>query len=191
MRRTWIVLLLLCLLLTGAAGCTATAPAEPEAEQEDAVEESVADEGITITGTVVEAAGKQVDLAEKNEYVRSIVRCRWLEQNKVAMEGRLTGSNSQALYFAVYDVVRELYVYEQYGQQFIWQNDDLDTLVYVQDYSGEGEPSRVLNKKDIVLYETGVQEQISNVAYVPKGIKVEVVDLHGEALRQVVVEAAR
>ncbi len=187
MRRTWIILLLLCLLLTGAAGCTATAPAEPEAEQG----ESVADEGVTITGTVVEAAGKQVDLAEKNEYVRSIVRCRWLEQNKVAMEGRLTGSNSQALYFAVYDVVRELYVYEQYGQQFIWQNDDLDTLVYVQDYSGEGEPSRVLNKKDMVLYETGVQEQITNVAYVPKGIKVEVADLHGEVLRQVVVEAAR
>ena len=91
---------------------------------------------------------------------------------------------------AVYDVVRELYVYEQYGKQFIWQNDDLDTLIYVVDYAKDKEPSRVLNKKDVVLYETGAEEQIQNIAYVPKGVKVEISDLHGDNLRQVVVEAS-
>ena len=190
MQRTFIMLLLLCLLFAGAAGCAAVNPAEPESEQEEAAEEPVADAGIRVSGTVVEAAGKQVDLAEKNEYVRAIVRCRWVEQNKVAIEGSLSGSNSQELYLAVYDVVRELYVYEQYGKQFIWQNDDLDTLIYEVDYAKDKEPSRVLNKKDVVLYETGAEEQIQNIAYVPKGVKVEISDLHGDNLRQVVVEAS-
>ncbi len=190
MQRTFIMLLLLCLLFAGAAGCAAVNPAEPESEQEEAAEEPVADAGIRVSGTVVEAAGKQVDLAEKNEYVRAIVRCRWVEQNKVVIEGSLSGSNSQELYLAVYDVVRELYVYEQYGKQFIWQNDDLDTLIYVVDYAKDKEPSRVLNKKDVVLYETGAEEQIQNIAYVPKGVKVEISDLHGDNLRQVVVEAS-
>lgn len=190
MQRTFIMLLLLCLLFAGAAGCAAVNPAEPESEQEEAAEEPVVDAGIRVSGTVVEAAGKQVDLAEKNEYVRAIVRCRWVEQNKVVIEGSLSGSNSQELYLAVYDVVRELYVYEQYGKQFIWQNDDLDTLIYVVDYAKDKEPSRVLNKKDVVLYETGAEEQIQNIAYVPKGVKVEISDLHGDNLRQVVVEAS-
>lgn len=190
MQRTFIMLLLLCLLFAGAAGCAAVNPAEPESEQEEAAEEPVADAGIRVSGTVVEAAGKQVDLTEKNEYVRAIVRCRWVEQNKVVIEGSLSGSNSQELYLAVYDVVRELYVYEQYGKQFIWQNDDLDTLIYVVDYAKDKEPSRVLNKKDVVLYETGAEEQIQNIAYVPKGVKVEISDLHGDNLRQVVVEAS-
>ena len=81
-------------------------------------------------------------------------------------------------------------VYEQYGKQFIWQNDDLDTLIYVLDYAKEKEPSRVLNKKDVLLYETSGEEQIQNIVYVPKGVKVEVSDLQGENLRQVVVEAS-
>ena len=101
-------MLLLCLLLVGmTAGCAAERPAEPE--QAEVAEEPEIDAGISVSGTVVEAAGKQVDLAEKNEYVRAIVRCRWVEQNKVAIEGRLAGGSSQELYLAVYDVVRELY----------------------------------------------------------------------------------
>ena len=189
MQKTFIMLLLLCLLLVGmTAGCAAERPAEPE--QAEVAEEPEIDAGISVSGTVVDAAGKQVDLAEKNEYVRAIVRCRWVEQNKVAIEGRLAGGSSQELYLAVYDVVRELYVYEQYGKQFIWQNDDLDTLIYVLDYAKEKEPSRVLNKKDVLLYETSGEEQIQNIVYVPKGVKVEVSDLQGENLRQVVVEAS-
>lgn len=105
MQRIFIMLLLLGILLAGMAGCTAVNPAEPEPEQEKAAEEPVIDAGISVLGTVVEAAGKQVDLAEKNEYVRAIVRCRWVEQNKVAIESRLSGTNSQELYLAVYDVV--------------------------------------------------------------------------------------
>lgn len=190
MQRIFIMLLLLGLLLAGMAGCTAVNPAEPEPEQEKAAEEPMIDAGISVLGTVVEAAGKQVDLAEKNEYVRAIVRCRWVEQNKVAIESRLSGTSSQELYLAVYDVVRELYVYEQYGKQFIWQNDDLDTLIYVVDYAKDKAPSRVLNKKDVILYETSADEQIQNIAYVPKGVKVEISDLHGDTLRQVVVEAS-
>lgn len=193
MQRTFRMLLLLCALLAGlAVGCTSAASDsdQPEAEQAAPAEEPVIDAGISVSGTVVEAAGKRIDLAEKNEYVRNIVRCRWLEQNKVAIEGTLDGVNSQALYLAVYDVVRGLYVYEQYGKQFIWQNDDLDTLVYVVDYAKDKEPSRVLNKKDVLLYETSGTEQIQNISYVPKGLKVEVTDLHGDSLRQVVVEVS-
>ena len=62
MQRTFIMLLLLCLLFAGAAGCAAVNPAEPESEQEEAAEEPVADAGIRVSGTVVGAAGKQVDL---------------------------------------------------------------------------------------------------------------------------------
>lgn len=187
MRKQWTILLLFCLILGGMAGCAAK---ETPATEKEETAVPLIDEGITVNGTIIEAANKRVDLAERNEYVQSIASCHWLEGNKIAIEGRLDGVNSQALYLAVYDVVRDVYVYEQYGKQFIWQNDDLDTLVYVVDYADANESSRVLNKQDVVLYETGSQEQVTNVSYVPKGVKVEVADLHGEVLRQVVVEVA-
>lgn len=191
MQKPLAMFLLFCLLLPGAAtGCTAREPAEPESAQNEPVEETLIEDGIVVTGTVVEAAGKRLDMAEKNDYIRSIARCRWIDGNKVAIESRLNGTKSQDLYLVVYDVVRDLFVYEQYGKQFIWQNNDLDTLIYVVDYADEEEPSQVCNKKEVVLYETSAQEQITNISYVPKGIKVEVVDLHGESLRQVVVEVA-
>lgn len=187
-NRLAMVLLLSVLLLCVLTGCGANAPAS-EPEQEPA-EEAVIESGITVTGTILEAAGKSVDLGEKNEYITSIVSCRWLEKNKVAARCRISGNHSQEYYFAVYDVVRDMYVYEQYGKQFIWQNDDIDTLIYVLDYAGEGEPSLVCNKKDMVLYESSAEEQIYNVAFVPKGIKVELADLRGNHQRQVLVEAA-
>lgn len=193
--RNRVVLLLAALLLSAfLAGCGADTPAQQpgnDAAEENTQEpELVIDSGIIVNGTVVEAAGKQVDFNERNEYVKSIVSCRWLEKNKVAVQCRISGGKSQAYYFAVYDVVRDLYVYEQYGKQFIWQNDDLDTLVYVLDYSDEGEKSQVKNKKDMVLYESGADEQILNVTFVPKGLKIEVADLRGDNPRQVLVEAA-
>lgn len=193
--RNRVVLLLAALLLSAfLAGCGADTPAQQpgnDAAEENTQEpELVIDSGIIVNGTVVEAAGKQVDFNERNEYVKSIVSCRWLEKNKVAVQCRISGGKSQAYYFAVYDVVRDLYVYEQYGKQFIWQNDDLDTLVYVLDYSDEGEKSQVKNKKDTVLYESGADEQILNVTFVPKGLKIEVADLRGDNPRQVLVEAA-
>ena len=193
--RNRVVLLLAALLLSAfLAGCGADTPAQQpgnDAAKENTQEpELVIDSGIIVNGTVAEAAGKQVDFNERNEYVKSIVSCRWLEKNKVAVQCRISGGKSQAYYFAVYDVVRDLYVYEQYGKQFIWQNDDLDTLVYVLDYSDEGEKSQVKNKKDMVLYESGADEQILNVTFVPKGLKIEVADLRGDNPRQVLVEAA-
>ena len=189
-QRTWIVLLLVGLLLAGTvAGCAANQVDQPEQEQEDAAEPQIA-EGIAVNGTVVEAAGKSLDIAEKNSYVRSIVSCQWIEKNKLMIQCSLSGHNSQPLYLAVYDVVRDLYVYEQYGKQFVWQNDDLDTLIYVVDYANEGEGSQVLNKKDVVLYESSAQQQIKAISYVPKGIKVEVMDLHNENSQQIIVESA-
>ena len=193
--RNRVVLLLAALLLSAfLAGCGADTPAQQpgnDAAEENTQEpELVIDSGIIVNGTVVEAAGKQVDFNERNEYAKSIVSCRWLEKNKVAVQCRISGGKSQAYYFAVYDVVRDLYVYEQYGKQFIWQNDDLDTLVYVLDYSDEDEKSQVKNKKDMVLYESGADEQILNVTFVPKGLKIEVADLRGDNPRQVLVEAA-
>ena len=62
--------------------------------------------------------------------------------------------------------------------------------MYVLDYSDEGEKSQVKNKKDMVLYESGADEQILNVTFVPKGLKIEVADLRGDNPRQVLVEAA-
>lgn len=170
-------------LLTGCA-------AEPSEAEPEVVEETTLESGITVSGSVVYAANKSIDLSQKNENIRSIVSCRWLEQNKVAVQCRISGGGNQVLYFLVYDLVRDLYVYEQYGSQFIWQNDDLDTLVYVRDYSEAGEPSQVKNKKDMVLYESSADEQICSIAFVPKGIKVELTDLRGNHSRQVIVEAA-
>ncbi len=205
MRTKWEKLLTI-LFLSGMlaaviAGCGADAPApdngqeaqKPQDNQqaEDAAADTpIVDDGITVDGTVVSAAGKTVNLYEKNEYVQSIASCRWLEKNKIAMLCEISGSKSQDYYFAVYDVVRDFYVYEQYGKQFIWQNDDLDTLVYVLDYAEEKEPSKVCNKKDMVLYQSNADEQITGVAFVPKGLKVELADLQGENPRLVLVEAA-
>lgn len=188
MRNRLAIVLCLSVLLCVLAGCGASDPAS-EPEQEPA-EEAVIESGITVTGTIIEAAGKSVDLGEKNEYIKSIASCRWLEKTKVAAQCRISGTKSQAYYFVVYDMVRDMYVYEQYGKQFIWQNDDMDTLIYVLDYAGEGEPSLVCNKNDMVLYESSAEEQIYNVAFVPKGIKVELADLWGNHQRQVLVEAA-
>ncbi len=190
-KRLLSILLMTALL----AGCGTDTPAqkpekEPEAEPVETVETAVIDSGITVSGTVVEAGGKSVDLSEKNEYVKSVESCRWLEQTKIAATCPIAGAKSQDYYFVVYDVVRDMYLYEQYGKQFIWQNDDLDTLVYVLDYAGEGEPSLVCNKKDMVLYKSSAEEQIYNVVFVPKGIKVELTDLRGDNLRQVLVEPA-
>lgn len=193
MRKTWIICVLLCLLaVPWITGCTAHSETEPEAEQEQtqSADEVEISAGITVDGTVVSAAGKKIDLSEKNEYVRDIVRCQWVERNKVAIQSRLAEGKGQDIYFTVYDVVRDMYIYEQYGKQFIWQNDDLDTLIYVVDYAGEQQPSRVYNRKDVLLYETGSQEEIQNIAYVPKGIKVEIGDLRHDNTRQVVVETA-
>lgn len=190
-RKTWIALLLAGLLLAGTvAGCAAHPVNQPKQEQdENAVEPQIA-EGITVNGTVVEAAGKAIDVAEKNSYIHAVVGCNWIEKNKLMIECSLSGHNSQPLYLAVYDVVRDLYVYEQYGKQFVWQNDDLDTLIYVVDYTNEGEGSQVLNKKDVVLYESSAQQQIKAISYVPKGIKVEVRDLRDDNIQQIVVESA-
>lgn len=190
MQKLWVTVLLCCLLFAGLlSGCGGEAPAETEqdivAEEEPRIEA-----GIDVSGTVVKAAGKSIDLSEKNQYIRAVARCRWLEKNKLAIECITSSGRGQDLYLAVYDVVRDIYVYEQYGKQFIWQNDDLDTLIYVVDYSEAEEPSQVRNKNDVVLYESGSQEQIENVSYVPKGIKVELTDLHGSNPRQIVVEAA-
>lgn len=193
MRKTWIICVLLCLLaVPWMTGCTAHSGTEPEAEQEQtqSADEVEISAGITVDGTVVSAAGKKIDLSEKNEYVRDIVSCQWVERNKVAIQSRLAEGKGQDIYFTVYDVVRDMYIYEQYGKQFIWQNDDLDTLIYVVDYAGEQQPSRVYNRKDVLLYETGSQEEIQNIAYVPKGIKVEIGDLRHDNTRQVVVETA-
>ena len=41
-----------------------------------------------------------------------------------------------------------------------------------------------------MLYESGTEEQIVSVSYVPKGIKVELADLRGENARQVIIESA-
>ncbi len=191
MRRVCIAFALVCLLLAGgAAGCAVEPGADSQTEREDVFQEQEIDEGIQVNGTVVTAAGKEIDLAEKNSYVHRIARCHWIEKNKLMIECNITGSNGQPLYLAVYDVVRDIYVYEQYGKQFMWQNDDLDTLVYVMDYAGEEEGSQVLNKKNVVLYESGTEEQIVSVSYVPKGIKVELADLRGENARQVIIESA-
>ena len=46
------------------------------------------------------------------------------------------------------------------------------------------------NKKDMVLYESDPKEQICNIAFVPKGIKIELTDLQGNNPRQVIVDAA-
>lgn len=190
-QRTWVVLLLIGLLLAGTvAGCAANQVNQPEQEQDENVAEPQIAEGIAVNGTVVEAAGKTIDLAEKNSYIHAIVSCQWIEKNKLMIQCSLSGHNSQPLYLAVYDIVRDLYVYEQYGKQFVWQNDDLDTLIYVVDYAQEGEGSRVLNKKDVVLYESSAQQQIKAISYVPKGIKVEVTDLHDENAQQIIVESA-
>lgn len=192
MRNRMAIVLAAVLLAGFLTGCGAAVPAQETEKKpaEETVQEPAIDSGITVTGLVIEAAGKSVDLGEKNKYIQSIVSCHWLEKNKVAAQCRISGTKSQEYYFAVYDVVRDIYVYEQYGKQFIWQNDDLDTLVYVLDYAGEGEPSLVCNKKDMVLYKSSAEEQIYNVAFVPKGIKIEFADLRGNNPRQVIVEAA-
>ena len=193
MRKTWTICVLLCLLVgPWMTGCTAHSDTDPGVEQEQtqSADEVEISAGITVDGTVVSAAGKKIDLSEKNEYVRNIVRCQWVERNKVAIQSRLAEGKGQDIYFVVYDVVRDMYLYEQYGKQFIWQNDNLDTLIYVVDYAGEQQPSRVYNRKDVLLYETGSQEEIRSIAYVPKGIKVEIGDLRHDNIRQVVVETA-
>lgn len=190
-QKFWLVLLLAGLLMAGTvAGCAANQVNQPEQEeQKEAAEPQIA-EGITVNGTVVEAAGKRVDVADKNSYIHAIESCQWIEKNKLMIQCRVSGYNSQPLYLAVYDVVRDMYVYEQYGKQFVWQNDDLDTLIYVVDYAHAGQSSQVLNKNDVVLYTSGAQQQIKAVSYVPKGIKVEVTNLHDEDSQQILVETA-
>lgn len=204
MRNHWkkrMTVLFLCgLLAMFMIGCGANAPApdnsqdvpesQEEQKQETVTELPAVDDGIAVTGTVVSAGGKTVNLNEKNEFVQSVASCRWLEKNKIAALCELNGNKGQRYYFAVYDVVRDFYVYERYGSQFIWQNDDIDTLVYVLDYSGEKEPSKVCNKKDMVLFESKADEQITGIAFVPKGLKVELTDLRGDNPRQALVEAA-
>lgn len=188
--KIFLVLLLYLLLAGLLAGCVQGQPTESEQEQDEMAAEPQIDTGIVVSGTTVTAAGKTLQLAEKNSYIRSIVSCHWIEKNKIAVECSLSGVHSQPLYFTVYDVVRNIYVYEQYGKQFIWQNDDLDTLLYVVDYAGTGEGSQVLNRQDVVLYTSDAQQQIQTIAYVPKGIKVEVSDRRGEHRQQIVVETA-
>ncbi len=185
-----LAVLLIAGLLTGCAADQSAQNSEKQPEPVAEVEKAIVDEGITIAGSRVEAAGKVVDLGEKNEYVQSVESCCWLEKTKIAATCPIKGTKSQDYYFVVYDVVRDMYLYEQYGKQFIWQNDDLDTLVYVLDYASEGEPSLVRNRKDMVLYESEPDEQIQNIAFVPKGIKVELADLNGDNRHQVLVEAA-
>ena len=164
-QKFWLVLLLAGLLMAGTvAGCAANQVNQPEQEeQKEAAEPQIA-EGITVNGTVVEAAGKRVDVADKNSYIRAIESCQWIEKNKLMIQCRVSGYNSQPLYLEVYDVVRDMYVYEQYGKQFVWQNDDLDTLIYVVDYAHAGQSSQVLNKNDVVLYTSGAQQQIKAVS---------------------------
>lgn len=195
--KKWLTILFFSGLLVVIAGCGADVPASdnrPEAQEqqnlEDTKKEHLIDEGITVNGTAVSAAGKTVNLYERNEFVQSIESCRWLEKNKIAALCKISGNKSQEYYFAVYDVVRDFYVYERYGKEFIWQNDDLDTLIYVLDYAEEKEPSKVCNKKDMVLYQSNADEKITGIAFVPKGLKVELADLRGDNPRQVVVEAA-
>ncbi len=193
-RATWFLFLSLSLLVMAGllTGCAADAPAsdsKPELKAEP-TEIVTVDSGISVSGTMVKAAGKSVDLGEEDEDIRSIESCYWLEKNKIAAQCSVAGRHNQEYYFVVYDLVRDLYLYEQYGKQFIWQNDDLDTLIYVLDYSGEGEPSKVCSKNNIVLYESNADEQIQNVAFVPKGIKIELTDLRGDNPHQVIVESA-
>ena len=183
--------LLLAVILSAVflTGCSAPEQSEEQTPAEQPAEENLFDAGISVNGTAVEAAGKTVNLYDRNAYVQKIKSCRWLEKNKIAVQCTISGGKSQDYYFAVYDVVRDLYVYEQYGKQFIWQNDDLDTLVYVLDYAEEGQPSRVCSRLDVVLYESAPGEQVLNVSFVPKGIRIELADLRGENPRQVIVEA--
>ena len=60
MRNRLAIVLCLSVLLCVLAGCGASDPAS-EPEQEPA-EEAVIESGITVTGTIIEAAGKSVDL---------------------------------------------------------------------------------------------------------------------------------
>ena len=200
-KRLLSILFLSGLLAAVVSGCGADTPApdngqetqtpqESQQASDDKAEKPAVDEGISINGTAVSAAGKTVNLYDRNEFVQTIASSRWLEKNKIAVLCEISGTKSQDYYFAGYDVVRDLYVYEQYGKQFIWQNDDLDTLVYVLDYAAEKEPSKVCNKKDMVLYQSSAAEQITGVSFVPKGLKVELADLRGDNARLVIVEAA-
>ena len=189
MRKKLAICLMAVVLAGVVAGCAAGGN-DTQPEQNAMEAQLTIEEGIVVSGTMVEAAGKTFDLAEKNPHITSVVSCRWLEKTKIAVQSLLTENKGQKYYFAVYDVVRDIYVYEQYGAQFIWQNDDLNTLVYVLDYAGEDGTSKVCSKKDVVLYESSIEERIQNVAFVPKGIKVEVTDLRGDNPRQVIVEAA-
>ena len=190
MRKTLAILLLLVFTVVMCGGCV---PKDEDSGQKDPKEpEKVVemDKGITASGTTVSADGKKLDLKKENDSVEKVESCQWLEEKRVLIECTQNGAGVQEKYLTVYDFAREVYVYEQYGQQFIWKDKDLDTLVYVMDYSKENEPSQVLDKNDVILYESGSNEKIHSISFVPKGIKVEVGDRKAENVRDIIVEAS-
>lgn len=190
MRKTLAILLLLVFTAVMCGGCVLTDhKAKPEKEEEPPKVVEM-DKGITVSGSVVRADGKEVDLKTKNSCLDQVKSCQWLEDKRVLIECTQKGHGVQEKYLAVYDFAGEAYVYEKYGQQFIWKNKDLDTLVYIVDYSDDDEPSQVLDGNDVLLYESGINEKIHSISYVPKGIKVEVGDEKGENVRDIVVEAS-
>lgn len=181
MKKTWKILLC-CICITGLLLNGCGLPAKNTEEQ--AV--TFAD-GITVKGTLISVDGREMNPAEQNENVTAIADCKRMGPEMIAIEGILKG-NADNLYFTIYSLPEQRYVYEQYGQLFAWRDDDPDSLVYVQNLSESGGTSQVKNSKDMVLFTTGEDEQIADITYVPKGVRIDVTDDKGSLLRSVVVE---
>lgn len=147
----------------------------------------VIEDGITVDGLNITARDREISLGERNDKVKSILSCRWIGNDEIAIEGKLAEETNNR-YFAIYNLAKGMFRYEQYGQDFMWKDNDSDTLIYVQDYTDNGGNYQVRNIQDVVLFTTGNGEIIQSISYVPRGIKVDVVDQKGTLLRSVVVE---
>ncbi len=124
------------------------------------------------------ADSRDIDLQELHPDIISVVELLPVTNEKLTIVCRVDESTNLLM---IYDFKNKEFVFEEYGTQFAWIQDDYDSVLYLKD-------DAVYNLKKDLIYQVNDNEHISVIEYIDKDFYVTITDSNYENLNQIYVE---
>lgn len=108
--------------------------------------------------------GKTIKVNDETSSITSIISLEWIDKNLI---GVLSHINPSLDYYTIYDIENDKFIYSAYGTNFVWNKEDINTLIYIENpphlSSSENQKYKIKDYKSNILYESN--DQISDLQY--------------------------